>query len=728
LRLSFARSIAIVFALPVLAHAHVLLGFFVSDPLYRFGGLASTTPGLLPGGATIDPNAGFVDQALTARAMHLVFSGHLPWWNSLEGLGAPLAGEMQSSAFFPFSPLVLLPNGNLILEVLLSIFAGIGMLFLLRRLGLSPWPTLVGAILFQMCGTFSWMSGAWTYSIPWLPFLAYGIEIARTRGHSGLRGSAIIAACVAMLILSGFIETSYFEGLVSVGWTVARLPREPWRFTLAYALRVMLGGAIGLALTAPVIDAFAQTLLISYVAGHDASSVGARLPAAALLQKLVPYAYGPIFASHVPEINSIWGSTGGYVGFMPVVLGVAALCGKRHASVRILCATVVALGFAAMLGGPLQHLVLLIPAVKYSAYFRYIDPSISFALSVLAAISLHDMLVGGRLRGRIVTCAALMVGLAIVAYGLGQASGAIAGATALDSDLGVWPSFSRLAIFALSAAVGLSMLFKEQKVAAVVVGVAACLEALVFIVIPTLSYPSSATIGLGGIHYLQRHRELDRVYSLGPLQPNYGSYYGFAYLNYNDLPIPFKTVTYIKEHLDSTADPVVYIPNRNRSPDDQRLNFMRNIDAFERVGVKYVLAGSNDPIPDPSAIRKFQDSTMAIYELPHPGAYFSATGCRIDATSREALTATCAGERSLCRLELNAPGWTADVDGRSVATGTCGDVFQSVPLPRGVSHIVFRYAPPFLTVAMVLAAFGFVALCYVLVLVAVGRKRAPTAA
>ena len=36
---------------------------------------------------------------------HLVatdwFSGHVPWWNPYEGLGVPLAGDMQSGAFFP---------------------------------------------------------------------------------------------------------------------------------------------------------------------------------------------------------------------------------------------------------------------------------------------------------------------------------------------------------------------------------------------------------------------------------------------------------------------------------------------------------------------------------------------------------------------------------------------------------------------------------------------------
>ncbi len=696
----------------------MLLGFFVADPLYRFGGLASTTPGLFAGAATIDPNAGFVDQALTARAMEMIFSGHLPWWNSLEGLGAPLAGEMQSSALFPLAPLVLLPNGNLLLEIVLSIVSGVGMLLLLRRLGLQPWPVLVGAITFQMCGTFSWLSGAWTYSIPWLPLLVYGIETARARGRVGVRGAAIVGACVAMLIYAGFIETSYLEGLVAVGWAIARLPRESLRVRFDYAARLLLGGAIGLALAAPLLLALVQTLAISYLGGHDDSATPYNLPPPTLLQKLMPYVYGPIFASHFAGVNAIWGGIGGYVGFLPVVLGIAGLLGRRFASVRVLCAIVCALGFAAMLGGPLMHVLLLIPGVKYTAYYRYIDPAIAFALSVLASIAIDDMLVSRDTGGRVLS--ALLIALGITALGFIRAAGPLA-AAAVDGDLAGWPIFSRWMVIVLCAAVCVSLFSRNATLRATIVGIAACTEAAIFLVIPTFSYPASATIALGGIHYLQQHQGLDRVYSLGPLQPNYGSYFGIAYLNYNDLPIPLQTVKYVKAHLDATADPIIYIPNRNRTPEDQRANFAQNIDAFERVGVKYVLTGPGDPIPAPAATRRFRDTTMAIYEMPRPAPYFSAAGCAIVAASRNALDASCPRAATLCRLELNAPGWSADVDGASVPTGTCGEVFQSVSLPHGASHVVFRYAPPQLPFALGLAALGVVVLC-VLVVFAIRRE------
>ena len=51
----------------------------------------------------IDPNVGFITQSLGHLAALDILHGHLPWWNYFEGLGQPLAGEMQSAALFPLT-------------------------------------------------------------------------------------------------------------------------------------------------------------------------------------------------------------------------------------------------------------------------------------------------------------------------------------------------------------------------------------------------------------------------------------------------------------------------------------------------------------------------------------------------------------------------------------------------------------------------------------------------
>src|SRR5947207_2741925 len=84
------------------------------SPVARGGGLmGGVTPGVVRGRPTIDPNGGWVSQALSHRAaldwLHL----RLPWWNPYEGTGAPLAAGMQSAALFPPTLLTLLGNGQL---------------------------------------------------------------------------------------------------------------------------------------------------------------------------------------------------------------------------------------------------------------------------------------------------------------------------------------------------------------------------------------------------------------------------------------------------------------------------------------------------------------------------------------------------------------------------------------------------------------------------------------
>ena len=83
-------------------HLPYLLGVSEANPLGPRSGLAySVLTGPLGGSQTIDPNNGFISQALSHRAMLDLVHLHLPWWNPYEGTGTPLAGEMQSAALFP---------------------------------------------------------------------------------------------------------------------------------------------------------------------------------------------------------------------------------------------------------------------------------------------------------------------------------------------------------------------------------------------------------------------------------------------------------------------------------------------------------------------------------------------------------------------------------------------------------------------------------------------------
>lgn len=47
----------------------------------------------------VDPNVGYVSQALGHLSAVTLLHGHLPWWNPYEALGTPLAGEGQERPF-----------------------------------------------------------------------------------------------------------------------------------------------------------------------------------------------------------------------------------------------------------------------------------------------------------------------------------------------------------------------------------------------------------------------------------------------------------------------------------------------------------------------------------------------------------------------------------------------------------------------------------------------------
>ena len=715
MRPSLVRSLVLLFALPIFLRAPLFLGFLLADPFYRFAGVGSVAPGLLAGMPTIDPNVGFVDQALTTRALDTLLSGHLPWWNPFEGLGAPLAGEMQNSAFFPLAFLIKLPNGSLFMAVVLAIAAGAGMLLLLRKLDVHPLAALTGAIVYQTCGTFSWLAGSWSYAIPWLPFLILGIEYCRSNTSlESRRGMVTVAVATALLIYSGFIEIAYFEGLVGVAWTLCRLVSRDGLPKAAFIGRAAVGGIAGIAIGAPILVAFADTLAMSHVAPiHDGKNVGPHLGWASLLQKFVPYAFGPIFASHQDAVGGTWGNTGGYVGFIALVLALCGVAGRKNLIPRIVCAIVCVFGFTAMFGGPLFWALVVFPGVKYTAYYRYVDVSVAFAVAVLAAICIEDFLTRSARSLRLPI--AFAVGLLIVAFAWYAANPQLSGPQAtLDSDLASWHTFSACVFIASCIAIVAALVVPNRTVGAVLLSVAVCTEAALFTIIPILSSPSSATVAVGGIRYLQTHLGLQRVYSIGPIGPDYGSFFGIADLDYADDPVPARTVDYVKSRLDEQTDGYNYLGSRERSGLTQTENFVARLAAFEAVGVKFFLTEPNAASPSPKMVPRYRDAAMSIYEVPHPKPYFSANGCTLAVASRTSLTAACSAPATLCRLELNAPGWTVGVGGHRSPPSDCGEIFQAVRLPAGTSSIEYAFEPPHMRIAEAVFAIASIAVLVML--------------
>src|ERR1700694_2309625 len=95
-----------------------------------------------------EPDAQFVRHGLLA--------GELPWWNPYVGMGTPEMANLTSTAAFPpYLAMVALGNTNALRNAyqLLIVWCGGCFTFLfLRRHGLAPLASLIGAAAFMFCG------------------------------------------------------------------------------------------------------------------------------------------------------------------------------------------------------------------------------------------------------------------------------------------------------------------------------------------------------------------------------------------------------------------------------------------------------------------------------------------------------------------------------------------------------------------------------------------------
>ncbi|SAK71610.1 Bacterial membrane protein YfhO [Caballeronia fortuita] len=717
----------LVFA-PILARAPLLLGLLIADPALLYGGLADGLRagplGGFPPFPTIDPNIAFTSHALGHRAALDVLGRHIPWWNHFEGVGTPLVGEMQAAALFPLTWLLVFDNGQLYMHITLQIISGLATWALLRRIGCSKLAAVAAALAFEFNGTYAWLANAVINPIPFLPLTLLGIELLHERvARAKAGGYALLSTGLAASLYAGFPEVAYLNGLLILVWTLVRSAALPSADRWIFLRRVVIGGIAALAISAPVLVPFFDFLPLANTGGHEGSGFESiHLSPGLLVGTLAPYAFGAIF--QLPEHAGYWGAVGGYAGCVLVALAFAGAAGHAHRGLRIALVLWVVVTVGISYGFPGSSVIVkIVPGLKVAAYFRYLPPSWEFALCVLAGFALTDVAREGG--SRALRIAVAFVALAVVAaiwttYRHGMS---LHGRLALGSAIFVAVIVLAMAALAWRARTG------ETRRRALAVLLA--LEAVVYFVIPTLSAPSRGTVVLDGVRYLQKNLGMQRFVTLGPVQPNYGAYYGIASINHNDLPIPRAWTDYVERHLDSNAPPILFTGSSRQDPAGPSAadQLIANLDAYRRVGVRYVLApkealglpafaslARHAGAPDASLEPVFDDKVMRVFELSNPAPYFSAPGCTLIANARNSVDADCENASTLTRLELFMRGWHASVNGEAARIGQTGEIFQRVALPPGRSAVRFEFVPPFMNwawtafvIGWVLVAIGFVA-------------------
>jgi len=698
-------SILLIIAAVVAAHAPVLFGWLDPNPIHVVGNVdARGFSGVLPGLPFIDPNIGVTSQALGHRSMLDWISGAIPWWNPYEGVGSPLAGGFQSAAFFPPTLLTLFANGQLFLHLLLETTAGISTFFLARELGLRRSLSTLCGVLFALNGTFAWMGHAPANPIAFLPMLLLGIERTYRASQQGRRaGWLLIPLAVALSLLAGFPETAYIDGLLAALWFITRLVQSAPVRRVTFLLRCAAGGTIGLLLAAPLLVAVYDYLPNANIGIH-AHIVDDALSRAATPLLAMPYAFGPIdaFIQYDPTgtIANLWG--GGYLTTSLLFLALVGLVGPRQRGLRLALAGWATFGLMRTMGvGFVFEITKAIPFLDRTFFSGYSVPSWELAVLLLAVFGLDDLF-AHRVRKRWIVAAAV-VSLTLTALAIRLVRSYlhfISGAP--GHELAAKLSSVWAVCVIVSLLLSALLTFRSTRIAASLMCVIVLIDVGGMFVIPELSNPRSGQVDVQLVDFLQHNLGTNRFYTFGPIAPDYGSYFGIASINVNDVPVPKLWTQFIASHLDTNAPPLVFTGYSRVDPTGPTATqeFREHIANYAWVGVKYVVTAANSPdivgLAPPGRLRPvYNDGVFEILRLAGTAPLFQAPNgdCTVQWSSWNDATSRCARASQIVRRELYMPGWSVAINGKAVQINEYKGLFESVEVPAGTATLSFRYSP-----------------------------------
>ena len=635
---------------------------------------------------------------------------------------------MQSAALFPPTLLLALPHGQTLERALLQLIAGFGAFLFFRRFGLSAFAALTGGVLFELNGVYAWLHNAIFNPVAFLPWLFLSIENVRWDVvHTRPLSNRLPALCLggvagALALYAGFPEQVYLYSLLLLAWAVFRTIGLDRGQVLTLISDIMGMSALCLVLSAPLLVSFGTFLGQATSGHHDGNGFyGLWPPHGTLLQYFLPYIYGPIFGLTAPTqtevMTAIWGNIGGYFGFAPLIFGCAALLSPERRTVKLFLLAWIVVALGASHGWPgIYPAFMMLPLAKIAACFRYLAISWIFCGIFLVVLYVDEQLRRTSVMDRRQKVAALLSAISVVFLVVVDANTFLPAfwSGGSSNQLAVILAASSAAILAVAGYRAMSR--PNGPSCAQAVTKVLVVEAVLWFFVPYLSYPRIGHLDRGTITFLRAHIGHQRLLGMPgyAISPNFGSALDIPQLNYADIPVPEKTVAYIKENLDSHASDY-FTPGLPPLPPaedaERRRLFHERLPAYARAGVKYVLGppGLDDPNLSPVHV----GATMTVYELRGYRSYLSAPGCELKVISWDAVDARCAEASILTRLELALDGWSADINGVSQAVGEVEGAFQTLVLPPGVSRVTFTFRPVGLDAALAAACLALLSVAAV---------------
>jgi hypothetical protein len=194
-------------------------------------------------------------------ALDVLKSGHLPLWNPLLGMGAPLLANYQSALLYPPNLMLFIfgpEYGHGVLVTLHLIWAGIGMALLVRRLGLGHLSQVIAGLSYSLSGYL--VARTWFISInhaaAWLPWIIYATDrVLESVSRKNLRQLYptvfLLAVAFGFQWLAGHAQTAWYSLSLSAAWLIWRaFSLHTWRDRLQAVTAYLSAGIMGFGLTA----------------------------------------------------------------------------------------------------------------------------------------------------------------------------------------------------------------------------------------------------------------------------------------------------------------------------------------------------------------------------------------------------------------------------------------------------------------------------------------------
>lgn len=166
-------------------------------------------------------------------------SGQIPLWNPYKRAGMPLMADTTAGAIYPGNvPFLFVEQSEAQpaagdspvfdaldqVAVLHALLAGGFMFVFLRAIAISAPAAVLGGLLYACSGTMGWFA-AWYIqiqnSVAWLPLILAAVHEAGSGGAHVRAWIAAGAAAVALQFFAGFPETSFYSGLLAIGYALS---------------------------------------------------------------------------------------------------------------------------------------------------------------------------------------------------------------------------------------------------------------------------------------------------------------------------------------------------------------------------------------------------------------------------------------------------------------------------------------------------------------------------